>query len=181
MRGHRRRMVLLAGVVLLATVPAVTQELAPDTTAATRGAWTSFEGAALLAEPVEVSLTESVRQQCEGFGLPPQPTLLHAAKISDDGELAQLEGLAACVTNGPLNGYELEIVGASELPGALEYPVESSGPADVLRAALARLGVPFRTLRVRDVEQSPMGSAHPGARVSVGVSGELPSNGEEAP
>jgi hypothetical protein len=181
MRSHRRRWFMVLGVMLLATVPAVTQELRPDTTTATPAAsWTSFEGAALLAEPIEVLVAESIGQQCEGFELPPQPTLLHAARITDDGELAQLEGLAACVTSGPLNGYELELFGSSELPGKAEYPVESSGPADVVRAVLGRLGVPFETMTVRDLEQSPMGSDHAAARVNVAVRGEAPTS-EEAP
>jgi hypothetical protein len=174
-------MVLLAGVVLLATVPAVTQELRPDTRPAARAAWTSFEGAALLAEPIEVSVSESIRQQCEGFELPPPPVLLHAARIAENGELTQLEGLAVCVATGPLSGRELDLVGASELPGELDYPVESSGPADVVRAALGRVGVPFARMTVTDVEQSPMGGDHPAARVSVDVRVEQAESAEEAP
>ncbi len=180
MRSHRRRWLMVLGVVLLATVPAVTQELRPDTTAAARATWTTFEGSALLAEPIEVSVAETIRQQCEGFELPPHPALLHAARMTSDGELAQLEGVAACVVSGPLNGYELELFGSSELPGKVEYPVESSGPADVVRTALGRLGVPFDVMTVSDLDQSPMGSAHAAARVTVAVRGEAPSS-EEAP
>jgi hypothetical protein len=181
MRSHRRRWFLVLGVALLATVPALTQELSPGTSPSARAAWTSFEGEALLAEPVEISVNGSLRKACSDFELPPEPALLRAPELSDYSALSELEGLAACMTSGPLRGYEIEIFGSSELPGKVLYPAESSGPADVVRAALGRLGVPFSLMTVSDVDQNPMGSAHPAARVSVALRDEPPSNDEVAP
>lgn len=178
-------MALLAAVLVLASVPALTQELdggSPllDEEAASE-AWSTFEGAALLVEPIEVLLSDALRAQCVAFGFSPPPILLNAAELGRNGGLADLEGLAACVTQGALNGSELELTGVSELPGAVDYPVESTGPADVVRAVLGGLGVPFQRMTVSDVEQSPLGSAHAAARVSIGIRGELMQSSEETP
>jgi hypothetical protein len=109
-----------------------------------------------------------VREQCSGFALPPEPYAFEAS-AGTDRDLWMVEGLAHCLAEGPMAGYSIELMGTSELPGRLVFPVEGAGAADAVRSLLARLGLPFASMSTRDVAGDQNESQHPAPRVVLGA------------
>ncbi len=134
-----------------------------------------WKGAALRKESVELSVRDDVRQQCEGHNLPPEPFVLE--RFSSAQDLTMLEGLAHCLSEGPLSGVPIELLGASELPGAVDGPADASGSADLVRSLLVRLGVPMKLIQTHDLGDT--GGAHDAPRVVLGVA--TVAGGEETP
>ncbi len=131
---------------------------------------------ALASERIEFSVHGDVRQQCEGYALPPEPYSMSVS--AGDRNLAALEGLARCITDGPLSGMAIELLGASALAGNVDAPEEGAGPADTVRSTLVELGVPTTTLRTHDLGDMS-GSDHAAARVVLGVAAS--GDGQEVP
>jgi hypothetical protein len=118
------------------------------------------------AEPIELSIHDDVRKACSEFALPPEPYVFGSSPASD-ADAQALEGLAACLSQGPLRADEVELIGRTELPGRVQHESESPAAADVVRALLHRLGVPFPRLVTRDVPLDPFVSEHAAPRVVV--------------
>lgn len=99
-------------------------------------------------EPTELNLSPEVRDSCSPLGVGTTRLVLPADGDDDDAVRTepQLEGLAACLTTGPLAGYPVALLGTTAIPGRAPYPIDGSGRADRVRSLLGRLGVPFEQI-----------------------------------
>ncbi len=184
MRGYRRRMVSAgAGVVLLATVPAVTpgaparhqtrsasrlDELRGRSASGRAGSRSRYRRVFANNAKARVAASTCVCSTQRGS------LKMGSSRSSRASQHAWRPGRSGVASS--------TFVGASELPGELDYPVESSGPAGRRSAQrLERVGVPFARMTVTDVEQSLMGATTRRARVSVDVRVEQAESAEEAP
>ena len=93
--------------------------------------------------PTELNLVPEVRDSCTPVGVGTTRVLLPADSADGAWNEPALEGLAFCLTTGPLAGYSVALVGMTDAPGRIPFPIEGSGRADRVRSLLGRLGVPF--------------------------------------
>lgn len=102
-------------------------------------------GSSAPGRDVRLRTAPEVVDACDHDALS-EDQFLVAADV-DRGEAGALHALARCLESGALSDYELELVGSTELPGALMYPAMGGGDADRIRNALAGLDVPFSRVR----------------------------------
>jgi hypothetical protein len=93
--------------------------------------------------PTELNVTPPVREACSPMGVGAER--IELTGHDEDAPLNEpfLDALGACLTAGPLTGYDLALVGTTSAPGRHRFPLEGSGRADRVRSLLGRLGVPF--------------------------------------
>jgi hypothetical protein len=174
MRTTTRRIISSLLGLTLFTSAGLSQVLGPRrvarsvAVAPSAGEDTGWRTAARRGEPIELSVREDVRELCRDFPLPPEPYALEPSELAANGS-EQLEGLAECTRHGPLSGYELEVFGASELPGKQPHATQAAAPADAVRSLLAGSGVPFERIITRDVPIDAQVSEHSAARVVLGA------------
>jgi len=166
MRTTARRVISSLFALMLLSTAGLSQVMSPPRVA--RSVASAPIEVAQPRWPIELSVSEDVRERCRKFELPPEPYVIEPGPGSESEQQA-LAGLGACLSGGPLGAEELDLLGPSELPSRIEHAAETGAAADVVRVLLNRLGVPFERMVTHDVPLDPLSSSHAAPRVVLAV------------